>query len=140
MNPSPTKTQSFPIDANNTHTVLNPGLQIHQTIPDDVVFHGIWDHELDDLTNIGKPIVLGFSTALAGGFLGLVPAIFDAIEHLHGNKFTAKDWSLSTIATACLIGAVILGWEAGKSLRDAQNIKSRIRARPTKPHRRRAYR
>lgn len=117
----------------STRPVL--GVQISETDPSGLKFHGIWDHELDSLLVVERPVDLGLATGAGGAFLGLLPALLDAYEHVINQAITQRDYFLSLVAVACLVSAVIFGFRAAKASSDAAKILQSIRSRPSKPHR-----
>jgi hypothetical protein len=125
-----------------TEESLRPvlGVQIFETDPNGIKFHGIWDHELESLMVVERPIDLALATGAGGAFVGLFPAIYDAFEHILKNSINQRDYFLSMVAVSCAVSAAIFGLRAVKSGREAARILKNIRSRPTKPHRRQRQR
>lgn len=105
-------------------------VQILETRPESITWHIIWDHELQNLTNIARPIILGLSTAFLGCFVGLIPLSIDVLDRIDSNK------SISVGDVAAVVAAGIsfaffsaFGFFALRGQRDAWNIKETIRNR-----------
>ncbi|WP_271068868.1 hypothetical protein [Caulobacter sp. NIBR1757] len=104
--------------------------QIFETRPDSITWHFIFDHELDKLVNISRPIALGLSTMLLGAFLGLLPSIADAV-HLAVVHKPVGLFSLFLVAVGvgCLAGGGFCGFFALQGQSDANALRDLIKSR-----------
>lgn len=104
--------------------------QLYQTRPSSITYHWIWDHELEKLVNISRPVTLGLATLFAGGFLGLLPSLFEAFDKV-GEGTVLSLWGLALCMTAalCLAAAIACGFFAYRGQRDAEGICSGVRTR-----------
>ena len=114
-------------------------VQILETRPESITWHIIWDHELENLTNISRPIILGLATTFLGCFIGLVPASFDVFERASRlDPLSLGAISAVIAAGASLAFSIAFGFFAIRGQRDAWSIKNDIRTRrPTQvmpPH------
>lgn len=114
-------------------------VQILETRPESITWHIVWDHELESLTNIARPIILGLATTFLGCFVGLIPLSLDVFENISRKMpVTMGDVSAVIAAGSSLAFFVAFGFFAVRGQRDAWNIKRGIRTRrPTQvmpPH------
>jgi hypothetical protein len=108
--------------------------QLLETRPDSITWHMIWDHELDRLVNISRPITLGVATTLAGAFLGLLPSVAKTLEDASERApADLGDISLSLVAAACLAGAVVASFFAYRGQVDAFAVRENVRSRNIRP-------
>src|SRR5690606_19797988 len=86
-------------------------IQILETRPESITWHVIWDHELEKITNISRPIILGLATTLLGGFLGLLPMSLGVIRASNASSaVTLEGLAAVIVAALCLSGFVALGF------------------------------
>lgn len=105
-------------------------VQIYETRPESITWHIIWDHELDDITNISRPIILGLSTTFLGCFMGLIPSSLDVLDKVT-NKLPISMAHVGAVAFTAISFAfsVALGFFALRGQQDADRIKQEIRSR-----------
>lgn len=109
--------------------VMRP-VQLKETRPKSITWHIIWDHELEGLTNISRPIVLGLSTTFLGALFGFTPDIFGLCTRLLSKQIlTASDLFTCVASGCCATAAIIFGYFAIRGQVDAQKIKSGVRSR-----------
>jgi len=107
-----------------------PGLRILETRPDSITWHIVWDHELEGLMNISRPISLGLSTMFIGAALGLLPAVIAAIAAASAAKPMAIDTLLLALTAAvCLAAGIACGCYAARGISDAKAIRKQVRER-----------
>ncbi|MDO8912313.1 MAG: hypothetical protein Q8N10_03385 [Phenylobacterium sp.] len=107
-----------------------PAFQFLETRPDAITWHMIFDHELEAMTNIARPIVLGLSTTFLGTALGLIPTITLIGKLVQAGR--PIDWAdLVTLIVfgLCVMGAAVFGFFAAQGQFDALARKAEIRSR-----------
>lgn len=107
-----------------------PLIPFYETEPASITWHKIWDHELDSMTNIARPIVLGISTTLVGATLGLVPSFAAIAEKMgEGAAISSAEGAILMCFGACAAGAAAFGFFAIRGQLDAQKVKRDVRNR-----------
>lgn len=106
---------------------------IYQTQPERLSWHVIEDHQLSQLTNISRPVVLGLTTTFLGAAIGfLIPAI-SAWERYGPNHVLSTTDLTTIIAFSCsVVATFVLGVFAVRGQLDAVKLVNEIRnRRPT---------
>lgn len=104
--------------------------QLFETRPSSITWHWIWDHELEKLVNISRPITLGLATAFAGCFVGLLPSIFEAFDRVSGGEVLGLgSLVLCMVAAVCLAAGAVCGFFAYRGQVDAQTVCGTVRTR-----------
>ena len=125
-------------DASTSNVMVPPAggtyvarpVQLKETRPSSITWHIIWDYELEKLTNISRPIVLGLSTTFLGAVIGFLPTVFGTFERLAANEQIKMTDLFGCIAAGiCAAAAIILGIFAWRGQADAQQVKNAVRSR-----------
>lgn len=104
-------------------------LQILETRPDAIICHMIQDHELDELANISRPIVLGLATCFIGVSLGTLAPLVDVIDGVGKRPSTIGD-TVTIAVFAMSVGlSLALSYFAYQGHMDALEKKRVIRSR-----------
>jgi len=105
-------------------------IPFYETEPDSITWHKIWDHELDNLTNVSRPLVSAGATTLLGAVLGLVPSLAEIYgKVLRGATLGLVDLLVVGLGGACLAAGLVCAAFAIRAQLDAQSVKTKIRAR-----------
>ena len=119
------------IDAGQEATPVE--LTILETSPTSITWHKIWDHELDSLTNISRPITSSLATTAIGAWIGLSPTLAATLTKIaSGKPIDQLDAVNSALWVACFSVGSVLAFFAIRAHVDAQKVKSKIRARQSK--------
>lgn len=104
--------------------------QLYETRPSGITYHWIWGHELEKLVNIARPVTLGLATLFAGGFIGLIPSLFEAFDRV-GDGVALSPWALSLcmIAALCFAAAIACSVFAYKGQAAVQALCDDVRTR-----------
>lgn len=126
------------------HVVVPPASEqtiypmIYQTQPERLSWHVIEDHQLSQLTNASRPVVLGLTTTFLGAAIGLLIPAVSAWER-YGPTQSLSVTDLVTIISFCcsIVATLFLGFFAVRGQLDAIKLVNEIRnRRPTQvsPH------
>jgi hypothetical protein len=119
------------------HVVVPPASEatqypmILQTRPEQLSWHVIEDHQLDQLTNISRPIILGLTTTFLGAAIGLLAPALLAWEHYGPTQVLSKSDLATMLAFCCsVVAALTFGFFAARGQMDAMKVVRAIRNRP----------
>ena len=103
---------------------------IYQTQPERLSWHVIEDHQLSQLTNVSRPVVLGLTTTFLGAAVGLLIPAVSAWER-YGPTHVLSMTDLATIIAFCcsVVATLFLGVFAVRGQLDAVSLVSEIRNR-----------
>ena len=106
--------------------------QLLETRPTSITWHMIFDHELNTLVNISRPLTLGLATLLIGAALGLLPSVVESFSAA-GRGAVIATGGLIVLCTAalCLASGVVCGFFACRGQVDAHRIRNDVRSRNT---------
>lgn len=104
--------------------------QLLETRPESITWHMIFDHELDKLVNISRPITTATSTLLLGAMLGLLPSTLDIIQRAQTrDNIDVYDLALLGLAAICLAAGAVTAFYACRGQLDATAIRNAVRGR-----------
>lgn len=110
-----------------------PAFPIFETAPESITWHKIWDYELDTMTNVSRPLVLGLATMFIGAALGLVPSVKDVFTA--SGTTGALGWAdllIVGLAGACAAFGLAFGAFAVQGQLVALKVKGAVRARKSR--------
>ncbi len=108
-------------------------IRLVETSPTEIVFHRIEDHQLEQLTNISRPVTLAVSGAAVGAFFSLLPSAIDALGKVGTTQLTRGGMAYCLIDAVCFLAALIFGYSAAKGEVQAKDTVKAIRAREQRP-------
>lgn len=123
-----------PAHPNSVSSLDGPNtIRLVETSPTEIIFHRIEDHQLEQLTNISRPLTLAVSGAAVGAFFSLLPSAIDALGKVGTAQLNRSGMAYCLIDALALLAAVIFGYSAAKGEVEAKKTVKTIRAREQRP-------